>query len=138
VQNAAPREHMGAATASTQFFRSIGSTMGVAVFGSILLTIYHHDFANGVPAGTPPKALLLFSNPMMLPQMRDQLLVAFSYPGGLLALRSLLANVRSSLVHGLQVIFLVGAVIMVAAVLLNAMLPEIPLRGRAGHSEPTV
>src|ERR1700721_1205904 len=67
VQNAAPREHMGAATASTQFFRSIGSTMGVAVFGSILLTIYHHDFANGVPAGTPPKALLLFSNPMMLP-----------------------------------------------------------------------
>jgi EmrB/QacA subfamily drug resistance transporter len=138
VQNAAPREHMGAATASTQFFRSIGSTMGVAVFGSILLTIYHHDFANGVPAGTPPKALLLFSNPMMLPQMRDQLLAAFSYPGGLLALRSLLANVRSSLVHGLQVIFLVGAVIMVAAVLLNAMLPEIPLRGRAGHSEPTV
>jgi EmrB/QacA subfamily drug resistance transporter len=138
VQNAAPREHMGAATASTQFFRSIGSTMGVAVFGSILLTIYHHDFANGVPAGTPPKALQLFSNPMMLPQMRDQLIAAFSYPGGLLTLRTLVANVRSSLVHGLQVIFFVGAVIMVAAVLLNSMLREVPLRGRAGHSEPSV
>ena len=34
VQNAAPREHMGAATASTVFFRSIGSTVGVAVFGT--------------------------------------------------------------------------------------------------------
>ena len=138
VQNAAPRQHMGAATASTQFFRSIGSTMGVAVFGSILLTIYHRDFADGVPAGTPPMALQLFSNPLMLPQMRDQLIAAFSYPGGLLTLRSLVANVRSSLVHGLQVIFFVGAVIMVAAVLLNAMLREVPLRGRAGHSEPPV
>ena len=39
VQNSAPREHMGAATASTQFFRSIGSTMGVSIcFGSVLLT----------------------------------------------------------------------------------------------------
>ncbi len=39
VQNAAPREHMGTATASTQFFRSIGSTVGVAAFGSVLLTM---------------------------------------------------------------------------------------------------
>ncbi len=131
VQNAAPREHMGAATASTQFFRSIGSTMGVAISGSILLTKYHSDFAKGIPPGTPETALQLFSNPMMLPQMRDQLLAAFSYPGGLAALRTLLANVRSSLVHGLQTIFFIGAVVMVAAVFLNAMLPEIPLRGRA-------
>src|SRR5262249_7170307 len=32
VQNVAPREHMGAATSSTIFFRSIGSTVGVAAF----------------------------------------------------------------------------------------------------------
>ena len=104
--------------------------MGVAISGSILLTKYHSDFAKGIPPGTPASALQLFSNPMMLPQMRDQLIAAFAYPGGLMALRTLLANVRSSLVHGLQVIFFVGAVVMVAAVFLNAMLPEIPLRGR--------
>src|SRR5262249_52009759 len=38
VQNAAPRKHLGAATASSTFFRSIGSTVGVAIFGSLLLT----------------------------------------------------------------------------------------------------
>src|SRR5215475_15634388 len=37
VQNAAPYRHMGIATASSTFFRSIGSTVGVAVFGSLLL-----------------------------------------------------------------------------------------------------
>ena len=45
VQNAAPHKHMGIATATSTFFRSIGSTVGVAIFGSILLTHYHHDFA---------------------------------------------------------------------------------------------
>src|SRR5205823_11830022 len=48
VQNAAPYKHMGIATASSTFFRSIGSTVGVAIFGSLLLTHYHHDFANMV------------------------------------------------------------------------------------------
>ena len=51
VQNVAPRKHMGAATASTTFFRQIGSTVGVAVFGSLMLRNYHQDFAKGVPAG---------------------------------------------------------------------------------------
>src|SRR6185295_4028837 len=41
VQNAAPRHQMGAATASTIFFRSIGSTVGVAAFGTVMLMNYH-------------------------------------------------------------------------------------------------
>jgi EmrB/QacA subfamily drug resistance transporter len=36
VQNDARREDMGVATASTQFFRSMGGTFGVAVFGTVL------------------------------------------------------------------------------------------------------
>jgi EmrB/QacA subfamily drug resistance transporter len=132
VQNIAPREHMGTATASTQFFRSIGSTMGVAIFGSLMLTIYKRDFANGVPPGTPQIALQPFSNPLLLAQIRPRLEAAFSrYPGGANLLHTLFANVRTSLTHGLQVIFLVGAVIMTAAVLLNVVLREVPLRGHA-------
>src|SRR5207244_12641428 len=41
IQNVAPRRQMGAATSSTIFFRSIGSTVGVAAFGSLMLTRYH-------------------------------------------------------------------------------------------------
>jgi MFS family permease len=131
VQNSAPREHMGTATASTQFFRSIGSTVGVAAFGSVLLTLYKHDFEAGVPLGTPDAALRPFHNPLMLPLIRPQLEAAFgSYPGGMELLQRLFDNVKFSLVHGIQVIFFTGAIIMSAAVLLNLVLREVPLRGR--------
>jgi MFS family permease len=132
VQNAAPRKHMGTATASTQFFRSIGSTVGVAAFGSVLLTLFKRDFAAAVPPGTTAIALRPFNNPLMLPLIRPQLESAFGrYPGGTALLHTLLDNVKFSLVHGIQVIFFVGAIIMSAAVLLNFALREIPLRGRA-------
>lgn len=137
VQNSAPREHMGTATASTQFFRSIGSTLGVAIFGSLLLTIYKRDFAGGVPPGTPEFALRPFSNPLLLAQIRPQLEAAAArYAGGTQVLHILLANVRTSLLHGLRVIFIVGAVIMCAAVVVNIVLREIPLRGHATVPEP--
>jgi MFS family permease len=129
VQNSAPREHMGSATASTQFFRSIGSTMGISIFGSVLLTIYKHDFANGIPEGTPAAALKPFSNPLMLAQIRPQLDAAFEkYPGGLRLLEVLMRDVRASLVHGIHATFVIGAIILSAAVVLNAFLREVPLR----------
>lgn len=131
VQNSAPREHMGAATASSQFFRSIGSTMGVSIFGSVLLTIYKHDFAKALPPGVPAIALKPFSNPLMLAQIRPQLEAGFArYPGGAQLLKVLLANVRTALIDGIHQIFLVGAIVMCLAVVLNGFLPEVRLRAR--------
>jgi EmrB/QacA subfamily drug resistance transporter len=137
VQNAAPRKHMGAATASTTFFRSIGSTLGVAVFGSILLTNYHRDFVNHLPAGTPKRVLEPFSNPLMLVQIRDQLEVQFGrYAGGVDLLHTLMGNVRTALIHGLHLIFFTSAFVMSAAVLLNALLKSVPLKKHGRDSEP--
>jgi MFS family permease len=139
VQNAVAREHMGAASALPIFFRSIGSTVGVAVFGSILLTNYHRDFARGVPANLPPSALAPFSNPLMLMQIRPQLEAAFGrYPNGLDLLQQLFGNVRNALMHGLQLIFISSAVVMIAAVLLNVMLKNVRLRHGAQAPEPTL
>jgi hypothetical protein len=36
VQNAVPRDQLGVATSSNQFFRQIGATVGVAIFGAIM------------------------------------------------------------------------------------------------------
>ncbi|MEI6181024.1 MAG: MDR family MFS transporter [Chloroflexales bacterium] len=38
MQNAVPHEHIGAATASRQFFQQIGQVIGSAVFGAVLTT----------------------------------------------------------------------------------------------------
>jgi EmrB/QacA subfamily drug resistance transporter len=140
VQNVAPRAQMGAATASTIFFRSVGSTVGVATFGSILLTGYHRDFARGIPPGTPPEALAYFANPLLLVQMHAQLEAAFGQmAGGLDLMRVLLASVRAALVHGLHLIFLASAFVMAFAVVLNLLLKNVRLRSHhVPESEPPV
>jgi MFS family permease len=138
VQNVAPRRQMGAATSSTIFFRSIGSTVGVAAFGSIMLTRYHTDFARTMPAHVPEVALPYFSNPLLLVLVRPQLEAAFSRtPGGSALLQTLFDNVRASLANGLHLIFVCSAVIMVLAVVLHLLLRSEPLRTRVVEPEPT-
>ena len=137
VQNVAPPAQMGAATASTQFFRMIGATVGVAVFGSILLTKYHHSFESNVPPGTPARALIPFKEPLMLMQIRPRLEAAFGQaPGGTALLHKLLANVRAALVEGLHSIFVMGAILMVVAMIVNLFLREVPLRKKV-HASAT-
>jgi EmrB/QacA subfamily drug resistance transporter len=131
VQNMAPASQRGAATASTQFFRSIGSTVGVAIFGSVLLTIFHQDFERSIPPGTPAIALAPFKNPLVVIQYRARLEDAFGrYAGGTQLLHRLMDNVRNALVHGLHAIFVVGSLLMVVGVIINFFLREVPLRKR--------
>jgi MFS family permease len=136
VQNVAPRRQMGAATSSTIFFRSIGSTVGVATFGSIMLTRYHNAFEASMPAHVPAAALPYFANPLLLVQVRPQMEAAFArFPGGSALLQTLFDNVRASLASGLHLIFVCSAVIMVAAVLLHLFLRSEPLRTRSTEPE---
>src|SRR5205085_5264176 len=136
VQNVAPRKHMGAATSSTIFFRSIGSTVGVAAFGSVMLTRYHNAFDRALPPNVPAIALPYFSNPLMLVQIRPQLETAFGrVPGGAALLQTLFANVKNALESGLHLVFVCGAVIMGLGVLLHLLLKSEPLRVHAQAAE---
>src|SRR5262245_6227462 len=136
VQNVAPRAQMGAATSSTIFFRSIGSTVGVAAFGSIMLTRYHSEFAATVPSQVPSSLLLYFSNPLLLMQMRPQIEANFSQtPGGLTVLNALYGAVRTSLEHGITQIFFWSAIIMGIAVLVHLALRSEPLRTQMPEPE---
>ena len=143
VQNSAPPKHMGIATATSTFFRSIGSTVGVAIFGSILLTHYHHDFAKVVPANIPQEAVAAFSNPLLLPQLHSQLESSFShYENGPHLLATMYANVGSSLLGGIQWIFLISAVLMILLFVLNLMIKDVPLHhgphGSSDHGSPEI
>ncbi|HSX05165.1 MAG TPA: MDR family MFS transporter [Candidatus Saccharimonadales bacterium] len=53
VQNAVERKDLGTATSSVTFFRSIGSSLGAAIFGAILLNRLGHHIAENIggPAG---------------------------------------------------------------------------------------
>jgi hypothetical protein len=65
VQNAFPIQRVGVVTAAVQFFRSIGSTVGVAILGTVVNNQFHSQFPGelrkalsalpipGGPGGTP-------------------------------------------------------------------------------------
>jgi EmrB/QacA subfamily drug resistance transporter len=46
VQNAVSHQYIGVASSSSQFFRQIGSVLGIAIFGSILANTYHDEFTS--------------------------------------------------------------------------------------------
>jgi hypothetical protein len=137
VQNVAPRHLMGAATASTIFFRSIGSTVGVAAFGTVMLMNYHADFARAIPPDAPANTAELFSNPLLLQQLRPQIESAFASTGGRQMLDSLMLAVPQALEHGLHLVFQGSAVMMIAAVFLHAAIKNLPLRAHS-HHEPEI
>jgi EmrB/QacA subfamily drug resistance transporter len=131
VQNVAPRDRMGTATSSTIFFRSIGSTVGVAAFGSVMLMRYHAEFLKLVPPGLPDAAMPYLLNPLLLSQARPQLAaILVNTPGGLAMVQPLIQSVKTALMLGLQEVFLMGAVLMSLAVLPHLFLRREPLTTR--------
>ena len=52
VQNSVKRAELGTATSSTTFFRSIGSSLGGAVFGTVLISRLTHHLQQTLPATT--------------------------------------------------------------------------------------
>jgi EmrB/QacA subfamily drug resistance transporter len=133
VQNAAPRAQLGAATATSQFFRSIGSTIGVAVFGTMLLGGYHQQLAVTLPSGTSADVRKLVDNP--LHSSAEPGTPSGGMPTHEIA-PAVAASVRASLAVGMQRVFDVASVVMGLSILLNLLLPELPLRTRAEHAVP--
>jgi EmrB/QacA subfamily drug resistance transporter len=105
VQSAVPREQRGVATSSSQFFRSIGATLGVSVMGALMTNKMNAGIQDiGITLPNIPKDVLAkFANPQMLlnPEARA------SMPSELLdGIRGVLSN-SITLVFASGVIFLV-------------------------------
>ena len=69
--------------------------------------------------------------------MRAPMETAFQQiPGGMGLMRTLMAGVKTALAHGLHLIFLASALMMLGAVVLNLMLKNVPLRGQHQAGAP--
>jgi EmrB/QacA subfamily drug resistance transporter len=67
AQNAAPVQQMGIATSSSQFFRQIGSTVGIAIFGTVLT----HNLVRELPKAVPEMSTV-FAGKIDLGRMQAQ------------------------------------------------------------------
>jgi EmrB/QacA subfamily drug resistance transporter len=145
AQNAVKMSQLGVVTSLTQFARSIGSTLGVAVFGSLLTNRFAPAFQTGLPTEVrsvvPPNLLAQFQNPQALlnPQaadaMRQQL--AGLGPQAEQIYAALFGAIRIGLVSALHDVFLLGSVLSALGVVTVLFLKELPLRKSYAPVAPT-
>jgi EmrB/QacA subfamily drug resistance transporter len=136
VQNSVSPREIGAVTAAVQFFRSIGSTIGVAVMGTLLTTVLNRELNRDLPpdlaaalpqdtfANISPQAL---ASPEAAGALQAQLA---SLPGGDQLFSQLIGAMRLALATAIHDVFLLSAAIAVGGFLAAIFLPEAPLRRR--------
>ncbi|MEV8372742.1 MDR family MFS transporter [Kribbella sp. NPDC056861] len=112
VQSTVDYADLGVATSGVSFLRTMGSSFGVAVFGSFYASTLPEKLAGAVPAGVDPR-------------------LATSVEG----VRSLPAGVREPITaayaDALHVVFLAAVPVAVIGLLVALLLKEVPLRDTA-------
>ncbi|MBE0447429.1 MAG: MFS transporter [Actinobacteria bacterium] len=143
VQNAFSHSELGVVTAATQFFRSIGGTVGVAIMGSLLNNNLKIELANLFAKHSQSLRLLpeqLTNNLkdpetlMRVGEMRD--VIERMPVAAQKAVAVIMSDLRLALSDSITGIFFVAMFMMVAGVLLMFFLQEIALR--TTHAERPV
>jgi len=112
VQNAVPRDRLGAATATLSFTRSLGGSLGVALFGGLMTAQLTHALmrrAVGVDAGGLLNSGM--DNIALLPAARKALVIAAYH-------------------EAIGAVFLAASVVAAAGFFVVLLIPEVALRSR--------
>ncbi|HET7763043.1 MAG TPA: MDR family MFS transporter [Phycicoccus sp.] len=125
VQNSVERRDLGVATASSQFFRNVGSTVGIALFGTVLTSGLGAAIAGHLP---PAVAAQMPAGSADVGSVLD--------PSALAKLPPVVADaVRQGLAEQLHEVFLIGLPIVALVLVATLAIEALPLRETA-HAEP--
>lgn len=120
VQNTADYRDLGVATSGVTFFRTLGSSFGAAIFGTVYSNVLNTRLAQALAAapGVDPAAV---TTPKRL----------HAYPA------AQIAPIVDAYAHAMHVVFLAAVPVAVAAFVLALFLKEVPLResSRAGAND---
>ncbi len=134
MQNAVPPKDMGVATSTTTFFRQMGGTLGTAIFLSILFSSATSKIKSAYESARSTQAF------QQAAQAHPDQLKLLGTGSGNLNDTNFLHQLVPALAHPFRVgfsgamdlVFLVGALVLVVAFVLALMLKEIPLRMVSG------
>lgn len=112
AQNDAPWSDLGVVTATVNFSRSLGGSVGTAVFGAIMAAGLTGRLRNALPGGVDVDPALVQGSPAAIlalpPDLRDVVVTAFS--------------------GAISRVFVVAVPLILVALVLMTRLPERPLR----------
>ncbi len=120
VQNASARADLGVATASVQFFRNVGSTVGIAVFGTVMTSGLHAAILGHLPPAAAAK-MAAAGQEIGVGSVLD--------PAAMSKLPPAVADaVRQGLAERLHAVFLLGLPILALVFVATAFIRSVPLR----------
>lgn len=146
VQNALPQKDLGAATSSTQLFRSIGGTVGLAIMGGVLNNILAGKLADvksepfvkmAEQSGQGAQFNSLDVNSIQGILSQDgqaaithqlQQLPAQAQQPALDAFHHFVTTLQGALSHSLTQVFVISAVVLAVAFLISFWVKEVPLK----------
>jgi hypothetical protein len=118
IQNAVPMNRIGVVTSANQFFRQIGSTVGVAIFGTLLTNGLNNKLsAWAVSNGLPP---------MDLSKLRGESIGAQTHSSVI----NLPEPIRILIADAVTHVFLLSIFVVVIALVATVMIPELPMKER--------
>jgi EmrB/QacA subfamily drug resistance transporter len=128
LQNSVDFKDMGVATSSNTFFRSVGSTIGVAIFGSIYASRLAHYLPLAIQktAAADPAAMA-GATPEKFAQIQHNSAILKTFSP------SLQHNVMHAFVQSFHVVFLAAAPVTAIGLIFAFILKEAPLRSSAEH-----
>ncbi|MDD3735149.1 MAG: MDR family MFS transporter [Candidatus Pacebacteria bacterium] len=152
VQSAFSKKRMGEVTAGTQLFRSIGGTVGTAIFGGVMNSQLASRLANinsdpfvKTMQSTMPNSPITNINPntvqtLLTPEAQSQITAVFSkvpsYLQGQLSnsFNHFLGVIKLAFAQSVSHIFIIATILMAAALLIMFFMPQIAIR-KGDHPE---
>lgn len=144
VQNAFPHNKLGVVSAATQFFRSIGGTVGVAIMGSIMNNNLKTEM--GDLLAKHAQTLRMLPKPMMQGLQDPKMMMNVGNLKNVMAklppvaqkpFMVILGDLRLALSDSITGIYHIAAFIMIAGVVLMFFMKEIALR-KSHHERPAM
>lgn len=136
VQNVVEQRELGVATAAIQFFRNVGSTVGIAVLGTVMSSHMGEDI----------EARMKALDPALLQAMAQQgggaaadgsLESAVLDPAQLASLPAPVAEaIRMGMGDAMHSVFVTAVPFVIAALLLSLFIKQMPLRSTLERREP--
>jgi len=143
IQNYVPQQFLGVATSSAQFFRSVGGSIGLALFGSYMVRQFKDGMQDNLPKeafdAVPPQLLkAITDNPNVLvsPGASRTLMDAFANSSGYGAAlgQQVIESIRVSLANAIGDVFFLAFIFVLVSVVAAVFIREVPLRSRGGPS----
>jgi len=128
LQNSVDFKDMGVATSSNTFFRSVGSTIGVAIFGSIYASRLAHYLPLAIKktVSADPTAVTPAVVKSLGQLQNNSAIIKTLKP-------ALQQNILHAFVQSFHVVFLAAAPVTAVGLIFALILKEVPLRGGAEH-----